>query len=326
MPGKSQGTPYVRWLRGLVGRRKILLACASLVLRDVRGRALLLRGAGSGAWGLPSGVLQPGESILDCALRELFEATGLAAKTLKLGGVYTDPRYDFVSSGGSPVQPYTVCFQGQLNANQNGGGGLDRGGLVFFEPADLPFAGLSPISAAMLRDALWSDEPTFLPPYTHPNTVNPVEEFRPLIGQALYIGVGAQIAVVRDDGCLLLVRRCDDGYWSLPGGYMHLGENVAYTALRETLEETGLQVALERILGVMSPIEPWVYPNGDQTQTVVTVFRARPLSDAPHPDHLETSQVAWMHPREALALETHPTLERLNRAVVEHLETGTFVI
>jgi hypothetical protein len=87
-----------------------------------------------------------------------------------------------------------------------------------------------------------------------------------------------------------------------------------------------LQIALERILGIMSPVEPWIYPNGDQVQTVVTAFRARPLSDAPHPDHVETSQVAWMPPREVLALETHPTLERLNRVVVEHLEAGTFVI
>ncbi|NOX45240.1 MAG: NUDIX hydrolase [Caldiserica bacterium] len=70
-------------------------AVAILVL-DGKGRVLMVRqhrcGAGRALWEIPAGTLEPGESPLRCAQRELWEETGLRAKRWhKLGAFYTSP-------------------------------------------------------------------------------------------------------------------------------------------------------------------------------------------------------------------------------------------
>lgn len=59
-------------------------------------------------------------------------------------------------------------------------------------------------------------------------------------------------AVVVRDGELLLVRRGRGpaaGEWSLPGGRVRLGEEVHEATVRETREEAGIDVVVERFLG-----------------------------------------------------------------------------
>ncbi|MBN1145804.1 MAG: NUDIX domain-containing protein [Anaerolineales bacterium] len=317
---------YIRWLRGRLGQRKIILAYASVVLRDERGGVLLQRRTDFDVWGLPGGILEPGESILDCARRELLEESGLTAGELRLVGVYSDPAYDTVYPNGDPVQQYTICFQGRLNGGEMRPDGVETSAQQFFEPASLPFDELPVFYVDMLRDALRGGQAAFSAPFSRPQTVDLIPFIRSRIGKAVYIAAGAVTAVRRADGRLLMVQRADDGEWSLPGGYTNLGENVAHTATRETLEETGLGVTPERILGIYSPRTPWVYPNGDPAQVLLTVFLARPQGGQARPDQAEISQVAWMTPDEVLALDAHPEWARLHLAVVEHLEGGVFVI
>lgn len=66
------------------------------------------------------------------------------------------------------------------------------------------------------------------------------------------VGAGT---VVEVQGKVVLVRRGIDpkrGYWSLPSGYVEHDETPEETAMRETWEETGLQVAIDNLLGVYS--------------------------------------------------------------------------
>ena len=58
--------------------------------------------------------------------------------------------------------------------------------------------------------------------------------------------------MTRDDGAVLLIRRTDNGNWALPGGAVEMNESVAGAAVRETFEETGMQVEVTGLLGVYS--------------------------------------------------------------------------
>jgi ADP-ribose pyrophosphatase YjhB (NUDIX family) len=80
---------------------------------------------------------------------------------------------------------------------------------------------------------------------------------------------------------ILLTRRSDNGRWCLPGGHVDPGENVEEACIREVLEETGLKVKIERMVGVYSsPNTLTVYPDGNKAQFVSICFQARVLSGA----------------------------------------------
>ena len=66
--------------------------------------------------------------------------------------------------------------------------------------------------------------------------------------------------VLTDDaGRVLLVQRGHEPYmgtWSLPSGRANPGEDAAAAAVREVLEETGLVVEVETLLGVVRRQDP----------------------------------------------------------------------
>jgi 8-oxo-dGTP diphosphatase len=67
---------------------------------------------------------------------------------------------------------------------------------------------------------------------------------------------GVTIIAILPDGRIVLVRRQDSGQWSLPGGLVDWGEDIATTARRELAEETGLElVKIRRLVGVYSSPE-----------------------------------------------------------------------
>jgi len=81
-------------------------------------------------------------------------------------------------------------------------------------------------------------------------------------GRVLYLDPKVVVnAAVEHDGRLLLLRRAIDpayGTWTLPGGYVEIGETVEEAAVRETEEEAGLTPHLGSLLGVYSRPDPGI--------------------------------------------------------------------
>lgn len=64
------------------------------------------------------------------------------------------------------------------------------------------------------------------------------------------VKVGVAAAVFDPAGRQLLVQRADNGLWAQPGGWADVGDSPAAMTARETLEETGLTVRVERLVGL----------------------------------------------------------------------------
>jgi 8-oxo-dGTP diphosphatase len=66
-----------------------------------------------------------------------------------------------------------------------------------------------------------------------------------------YPRVGVGVIVVKGGQVLLLQRKGvhGQGTWSTPGGHLEYGETPHQCAVRETMEETGVQIANVRALG-----------------------------------------------------------------------------
>lgn len=86
----------------------------------------------------------------------------------------------------------------------------------------------------------------------------------------------ASAVVVDESGRIVLQRRRDNEMWALPGGAMELGESVAECAIRETREETGLDVEVTGVVGIYSdPKHVFAYDDGEVRQEFSICVLAR---------------------------------------------------
>ncbi len=123
-----------------------------------------------------------------------------------------------------------------------------------------------------------------------------------------------------EDGELqvLLCGRTDPPLWALPKGTPDSGETIEETALREVTEETGVQVHIVQMLGV---IRYWFTrtQDGVRCSKVVHHFLMEPTGGGPSLHDFEFDTVAWFPAGEALRLLTHrnevTVLERAMAAI-----------
>lgn len=115
---------------------------------------------------------------------------------------------------------------------------------------------------------------------------------------------------------ILLMRRTDNGKWSLPGGALEAGESVAEACLREVKEETGLDVEIVRFVGVHSdPNRLLVYPDGNRYHLISLAFELRVVGGNLITNE-EASEFLWsdIHDVEKHGV-VEPQLERIRDAM-----------
>ena len=99
-------------------------------------------------------------------------------------------------------------------------------------------------------------------------------------------------AVVRRDDELLMVQRADNHQWTPVTGIVDPGEEPAVAARREALEETGVEIRVDR-LAMTSAGSEITYPNGDRAVYLDLTFACSWLSGEAHVADDESVDVRW---------------------------------
>lgn len=96
-------------------------------------------------------------------------------------------------------------------------------------------------------------------------------------------------SIVRHQSRILLCRRAIDprsGFWTLPAGYLELGETSEQGALREAREEASATIAIDRLFAVYS------IPRIAQVQVMYLAHLLSP-EIAPGPESIEAALFDW---------------------------------
>src|SRR3954466_14758537 len=109
------------------------------------------------------------------------------------------------------------------------------------------------------------------------------EDFHhPEVPKANSIVVAVTVFVLDEEDRVLLIRRTDNGLWAIPGGAQDFGEYIAQTAVRETKEESGIDIEVTGIVGIYTdPKHVMAYTDGEVRQQFSICFRARYVGGEP---------------------------------------------
>ncbi|MFZ0591643.1 MAG: NUDIX domain-containing protein, partial [Bryobacteraceae bacterium] len=91
---------------------------AAVALFDAAGNILLLRRKDNDKWTIPGGTLDFGESLTECAVREVREETGFNIRITGLIGTYTDPHILIAYSDGEVRQEFTFVYTAEIESGE----------------------------------------------------------------------------------------------------------------------------------------------------------------------------------------------------------------
>jgi ADP-ribose pyrophosphatase YjhB (NUDIX family) len=104
---------------------------------------------------------------------------------------------------------------------------------------------------------------------------------------------------------VLLIRRADNGFWALPGGFHDLNETPMQCVVRECLEETGVSIRIARLIGVFSSncYREMNYPHkgGKYCHILFLAETVDPARSAAHTTS-EAREIGWFTERQVPAM------------------------
>ncbi|MGE3537726.1 MAG: NUDIX domain-containing protein [Candidatus Tectimicrobiota bacterium] len=120
-----------------IGRTaQLKLGCAAIILDETGQKILLTRRTDNGRWCLPGGAMDPGESLEECCVREVWEETGLQVRIVRLIGIYSTPHRITYYADGNRWQTVSVTFVAEVTGGTLGVSD-ETTEVGFFAPAEL---------------------------------------------------------------------------------------------------------------------------------------------------------------------------------------------
>ena len=149
-----------------------------------------------------------------------------------------------------------------------------------------------------------------------------IVELRKLVGTTQLWLPAVTAVVVRDRPAgreVLLTRRADNGAWAPVTGILDPGEEPAVGAAREALEETGVEVAVDRLASV-SVTPPVVHGDGDRAVYLDLTFACSFVAGEARVADDENLEIRWW-PLDALPPIEQWLRQRIDDVVAD--ETAT---
>lgn len=104
-----------------LGRQgEVRLGCSAIFFDERREKVFLTRRTDNGMWCLPGGRVDPGESVEEAVLRELWEETGLRGRVTRFLGVYSDPNRLVIYPDGNKVHIVALSFEVEVTGGEPG--------------------------------------------------------------------------------------------------------------------------------------------------------------------------------------------------------------
>lgn len=152
-----------------------------------------------------------------------------------------------------------------------------------------------------------------------------IRGLRRKIGHDLLLQPSASVAMLDENGRVLLCRHSETNNWVLPGGFVEPLEQPADAALREVWEETGLVVRLTGLVGVFGGPDYVVkYRNGDQANFIAILFKGEVTGGERHADGEEILELRYCAKADIQNLPHAPRLDEMLAGVFDPAETARF--
>lgn len=127
---------YVKKIRDHIKTDKIMLVSCCVVIPNEDGKILLQQRSDNKLWGLPGGLKELDETLLECARREVFEETNLEVEITDFIGVYINHNMSWFQTDIAEVIGFGFVgkpVQGELKINDN-----ESIGFGYFDLSNLP--------------------------------------------------------------------------------------------------------------------------------------------------------------------------------------------
>jgi 8-oxo-dGTP diphosphatase len=120
-------------------------------------RLLLVRRCDSGAWELPGGRVDVGETAVGTAVRETAEEAGVAVQVTGLVGLFTDPSHVVRSPSGEVRQQFVVVLRGRAVRGVPHGDLQETSAAAWVDVTELPGLLVEPPVRVWIAHALADD-------------------------------------------------------------------------------------------------------------------------------------------------------------------------
>jgi 8-oxo-dGTP pyrophosphatase MutT (NUDIX family) len=96
-----------------------LVPSVNVVVVNDAGDVLMIRRSDNDNWAVPGGAIDLGESMVQAAIRETREETGIECEITGLVGIYTDPKHIILyTSNGEARQEFSILLTGVPTGGQ----------------------------------------------------------------------------------------------------------------------------------------------------------------------------------------------------------------